>query len=156
MLPPELENLIFEYAISLEIYNLQENLLSLIFAINGAGECLNTLLLGFCLTPHDDATYTLVCFEYCLETLENLLNGKGVILGILNSNISQQMLKVNMRDSRFCDYWNLLYYKSFNVLRSVISPLKPLLRRVYYVIKDKPLSNTMVLKIRRKMTSIFC
>ena len=158
MLPPELENIIFEYAISFEIFHLQQCLLELIFAINGSGSCINTLLLGFCLTPHDNSTYSLVCLEYCLETLENILSGSGCVLGILDGDVCNYLSHMNNPDPSFKklkNYWSLMYYKSFSVLRSVISPLQPLLRRVYYVIKDKPLSDVMTVKIRRKLCSIF-
>ena len=155
MLPIELENIIFEYAVDLQIMSLQNELLCLIFAINGSGNCINTLLLGFCLTNHDTADYALICLEYCLETLENLLNGKGIVLGVIDSE-TRSFLVFRERHRRLGDYYNLLYQKSFHVLRSVIAPLQPLLRRVYYVIKDKQLSDCMTLKIRRKLSSIFC
>ena len=85
MLPPELQNIIFEYAISLEISHLQNDLLGLIFGINGSGSCINTLLLGFCLSPHDHSNYALTCLQYCLETLENVSQCAVIIIIVFKS-----------------------------------------------------------------------
>ena len=148
-----METIIFDYTVSLRVFELQSRLLDLVFAINGSVSCINTLLLGFCLTPHDSPDYGLICFEYILESLENLLDGRGILFGLENQNIENYL---DFRESNiYPEYWNLLYFESIHTLKSVISPLQNVLRRVYYVIKDKDLNPILTFKIRMKLSSMF-
>ena len=95
-LPKVVETIIFDYTVSLRVFELQSRLLDLVFAINGSVSCINTLLLGFCLTPHDSPDYGLICFEYILESLENLLDGRGILFGLENQNIENVRIHLTL------------------------------------------------------------
>ena len=155
MLPIVIKRIIFDYAISLHIFELQSRLMRFIFKINHTTPSINTLLLGFCLSQHDNSDYALICLEYCLETVERLLDGSGGILGIedLHNNVFERH---KLQEGIYFAYWDKLYSQSLNILKSCVSPLQQLFRRVYYVINEKPLNPWMVSKIRRKISFVFC